>query len=335
MIAAHLIDARTGLLERREQLERVAGRFGRRSAIDASAADLQSLLSEVDAALERIDHGTFGICDVCHDGIETERIAQDPLARSCAEHPSPAELTRVERDLRLARDVQLGLLPGIEAPIAGWQYRYKYESATAVGGDFCDVIRVPSRDETIVLVGDVSGKGVAASMLMSSLLATFRTLASMGLPTCELLTRANAIFHVSAPGPSFATVAAAALLPDGAVDLYSAGHWPPLLRHQGLTVPLTVDAGLPLGLFPESRYAPTPIRLSAGDTLLFYTDGVVEAENTNGDDYTLDRLGQTLAAAEREPLDTLVERCLLDVRAFQDRNRADDDLLLFAVRAAS
>jgi sigma-B regulation protein RsbU (phosphoserine phosphatase) len=299
-----------------------------------SATDVQDLLDDIDAALSRLEDGTYGVCEVCRESVGAEHLERDPVARCCEEHPTPAEQARIRRDLALARDVQLRLLPQPGRTLNGWQYRYRYEAAAEVGGDFCDAIAIPSRNETLVLVGDVSGKGVAASMLMSTLLATFRSLASLALPTSELLVRVNTLFHDTSAPSSYATLAAASLLSNGAVDLYSAGHWPPILRRGGRIDALHVEPGLPLGLFAESHYRPTRVQLNPGDTLLFYTDGAVDAENRDGEDYSLRRLGRALVAAETDGLDALIERCLTDVRGFQDRRRVDDDLLLFAVRAA-
>jgi sigma-B regulation protein RsbU (phosphoserine phosphatase) len=315
---------RTDLVRRREDLTR-AGRH--------SGTDLQALVADVDAALTRLDRGTYGICDVCSEFIGTEHLERDPVARTCAEHPTPAEQARIDRDLGLARDVQRALLPKPNGAIAGWQYGYRYEPAAAVGGDFFDVIPIPSRGETLVLVGDVSGKGVAASMLMSHLLATLRSLASLALPTADLLARVNALFHASSAPSSYATLAAASLLPGGAVDLYSAGHWPPMLRRGSSVAPLEVETGLPLGLFAGSTYTPTRVNLQSKDTLLFYTDGAIDAENGAGEDYSHRRLGRALAGADGDGLEALLDRCLQDVRGFQDRRRGDDDLVLMAVRA--
>ncbi|HEX7777894.1 MAG TPA: SpoIIE family protein phosphatase [Vicinamibacterales bacterium] len=324
MITAADAYFRTELIERRHLLAHAAR--------DSRHAELRDLLADVDAALARLDQGTFGICDVCHEYIGTRHLEHDPLARCCEEHPTPAEETRIHRDLALAHDLQLGLLPRHGLAIDGWQFRYRYEAASEVGGDFCDVIQVPARNETIVLVGDVSGKGVAASLLMSSLLATFRSLSSLALPTGELLSRVNALFNDSAPRSSYATLAAATLLPDGAVDLYSAGHWPPLLGRGGAAKAVAVEAGLPLGMFPVSTYASTRVALSPDDTLLFYTDGAIDAENGGGEDYSAPRLARAFGTAAIDPLDTLIDRCLQDVRRFQDGQPATDDLLLFALR---
>ena len=326
MITATDTYFRTELLERRQLLAHATR--------ESSRPELRNLLADVDAALARLDRGTFGECEVCHEHIGTGHLIHDPVARCCEEHPTPSEETRIQRDLSLAHDLQIGLLPRQGAAIGGWQYRYRYEAAGEVGGDFCDVIPIPSRHETVVLVGDVSGKGVAASLLMSSLVATFRSLSSLALPTGELLSRVNALFNDSAPRATYATLAAATLLPDGAIDLYSAGHWPPILRSGTAAAPVRLDAGLPLGLFPTSTYAPTRFELSPDDMLLFYTDGAIDAENGGGEDYSTPRLARALASASPGPLDAIVDRCLGDVHAFQAGQPATDDLLLFALRAA-
>lgn len=327
MTTATDIDFRSELLERRTHLQHAQQLV--------PPADLRALLAEVDAALERLERGTFGVCDGCHDYIGTEHLTRDPLARYCAEHPSASEEARVQRDIALAREVQLGLLPKPNLSIDGWQFRYRYEAAGEVGGDFCDVIPIPARNETLVLVGDVSGKGVAASMLMSSLLATFRSLSPLGLPTGELLSRVSRLFHDSVSRSSYATLAAASLLPGGAIDLYSAGHWPPLLRRGRQIEPMVVTAGLPLGLFAASHYPPTRVELKPDDTLLFYTDGAIDAMNGDGEEYSARRLAHALAAVDGKPLrlDALVEQCFRDVRRFQAGRRPDDDLILFAVKA--
>ena len=319
---------RDELLDRRRHVQQA------RRTSAAGTDQLSRLLAEIDAALDRIGHGTYRVCEVCREGIEADRLARDPLTRCCSDHPAPDEAARVERDLALARSVQLGLLPPLCRTIDGWRFSYRYEAAGEVGGDFCDVIPITSRGQTLVLVGDVSGKGIAASMLMTSLLATFRSLSSLGLPTGELLARVNDLFHDTAPASSYATLAAAALAPDGSVDLYSAGHWPPLLRTGRMTTTVPIEPGLPLGLFAGSQYPATRVALHPSDTLLFFTDGAVEAENADGEDYGSRRLSETLASIDDEHLDALVAACVGDVRRFQDASRPGDDLLLFAVKAA-
>jgi sigma-B regulation protein RsbU (phosphoserine phosphatase) len=319
------IAARDVLINRRRQLEHA-------DRIHAQP-DIRALLADVDAALDRLDRGTYGVCDVCHEHIGTE-LGIDPLALSCREHPSPRERARLERDLTMARRVQRGLLPDPAGALPGWTYQYLYTPAGDVGGDFVDVLPNRETGEALVLVGDVSGKGVAASMLMSSLLATVRSLSSVGLPPAELLSRVNALFHDSTAPSAYATMAAALLRPNGETDLYSAGHWPPIFRRARTLEPLAVDAGLPIGLFPDARYEPTRVRLAPDDTLLFYTDGAIDEDDGTGEAASRVRLGDVLTRANGDPLGVVLAACLADVTRSRDGRPASDDLLLFAVRKA-
>jgi phosphoserine phosphatase RsbU/P len=325
MPAAIETDFRQELLNRRGQLDRAQE--------IAPAIDLTALLGEVDAALARIARGTYGRCEVCHEDIGAVQLGRDPLARSCEEHPAPFEGERLRRDLEAARHVQLELLPARGLRVAGWQYQYQYEAAGDVGGDFCDVIQRPERDETVVLVGDVSGKGIAASLFMSSLLATFRSLAKLDLEPADLLARASDQFMSATRGAAYATIAAAVLRPRGAADLYSAGHWPPLVTRNRSTTPATVVPGLPVGLFGGTQYAPTRVQLESGDLLTFFTDGVIDAENRAGDDYSRNRLVRIVNGSASQSLDHILERSMDDVRSFRNGEPQTDDMLMFALRA--
>lgn len=325
MTPAPDLAARDVLLERRQQLAHVER--------ISPQPDIRALVADIDEALQRFERGTYGVCDVCRDHLEADHLADDPLALSCREHPSPRELARIERDLTLARRVQRELLPKPAGAVHGWNYQYLYRPVGDVGGDFVDVLPNPKTGETLVLVGDVSGKGVAASMLMSSLLATVRSLSSVGLPPAELLSRVNALFHDTTAPSAYATLAAALLRPDGHADLYSAGHWPPLLRRARALEPLTLDAGLPIGLFPDSRYAPTRVRLTPDDTLLFYTDGAIDEDHIAGEEVSRHRLGGALTGAPNGPaLGALLDACLTDVTQSRNGRPVTDDLLLMAVK---
>lgn len=314
------------LVDRRKLLLRTG-----RAHTDETIGDL---LARVDAALARLDRGTFGICERCHEHIEADHLVRDPLAEYCREHPGPREETRIRRDLALAREIQRGLLPRADLDVAGWQYAYRYEPAGDVGGDFCDVIARP-RGETLVVVGDVAGKGVAASMLMSHLLATFRSLAALPLATGDLLARANDLFHGSISSATYATIAAASLHPNGLVELYSAGHWTPIVRRGRVSEAVTMTPGLPLGLFPGSSFGATPLALARNDSLLFFTDGTIDAENDDGEEYGFGRLTGAFGAAAGDSITARLGSLHADVRRFQGRHPADDDMLLFGVMATA
>ncbi len=176
---------RTELEQRRERLH---------EALHSSAADasISELLTAVDTALSRIDQGTFGLCETCHDTIEAERLLADPLVRFCLDHLTSAEQRALESDLSLAARIQRALLPKPGLAPDGWDVRYHYQPAGMVSGDYCDLFETDGG--LLFMLGDVSGKGVAASMLMSHLHATFRSLAEAGLPLDRMVQDANRIF---------------------------------------------------------------------------------------------------------------------------------------------
>ncbi|MGD8377936.1 MAG: SpoIIE family protein phosphatase, partial [Acidobacteriota bacterium] len=241
--------------------------------------DVRRLLREVDAALARIDRGAFGACGGCHERIETDRLLADPLTGVCLDCLTREQAAALERDLELAASIQDGLLPPADLRAAGWRIAYRYRPLGTVSGDYCDVLTPADPGEPLhFLLGDVAGKGVAASLLMASLHAIFRSLAPTGLPLHALVERANRLFCESTLTSSYATVVAGRLFPSGTLEVVNAGHPAPLIAgaEGSLEVPAT---GLPLGLFCEATFESIRLDLGAGDLLLLYTDGVSEARN--------------------------------------------------------
>jgi sigma-B regulation protein RsbU (phosphoserine phosphatase) len=209
------------LIERRNMLETAAAR--------SDADQLAELLDAVDEALHRMEHGDFGICEVCDAPIESEILLDDPLAKICLECLSTDQRRALEHDLSLASSIQRRLLPQQEFDAPGWEGYYHYEPHGVVSGDFCDVIR--DGEETLVLLGDISGKGVSAALLMSHLSAIFRGLSDSGAPLVSIMERANRLFSAAIPAGSFATMVAVRLRPDGEVELSNAGHVPPIVHN--------------------------------------------------------------------------------------------------------
>ena len=116
-------------------------------------------------SLARLDDGTYGLCEVCLDPVEEDRLRVDPLIRFCVDHLDAAERAALERDLGTAARVQRALLPPQDVSAAGWDVRWEWRPHGAVSGDYCDL--VPSRSgagDLLFAVGDVAGKGVAASI---------------------------------------------------------------------------------------------------------------------------------------------------------------------------
>jgi phosphoserine phosphatase RsbU/P len=311
------------LLQRRQKLE---------VAVVAAPVqeNLSHLLQEVDAALERMNAGTYGLCEVCHDPIETERLVADPLVEFCLDHLTPVQQRALEKDLELAARIQSGLLPKQSMNFDGWDASYHYEPAGAISGDYCDLVRVEGGDLYFIL-GDVSGKGVAASMLMAQLHAMFRTLISVGLPLSQLVERASRVFCETTLPTHYATLVCGRASSSGEVEICNAGHLPPLLVH-GRDVARISATGLPVGVFCDQQFSSTRLQLVPNDTLLLFTDGVSEAQNEAGDEYGIERLSRLASDNHALAVRELVSTCLKDLSVFRARAPKTDDLALLAVR---
>jgi len=308
------------LLERRHQLEAASAR--------SDASQIAELLDAVDQALARMHHGTFGICEICHAPIESERLIDDPLNRICLECFSPGQRRALEHDLNLASSIQRRLLPQPVFETPGWEGYYHYEPHGAVSGDFCDVIR--DGDETLILLGDISGKGVSAALLMSHLSAIFRGLSGSGLPLVEVMGRANRLFCAAIPAGSFATLVAAHLRADGGIELSNAGHVPPIV-HNGHIDRLPPD-GVPLGLFCQSAYSSQPLQLEPGDRLVLVTDGLIESTDENDTEYGVDALASFVESHPDEGPYDLATHLVADAVRFRNGRRANDDTTLMVLR---
>ncbi len=290
---------------------------------------LRELLAEVDAALTRIDDGSYGLCDVCHDPIERDRLQADPLVRLCLDHLTPQQQRDLERDLELAAQVQAGLLPPADARIGGWRVSHSFQPLGLVSGDYCDTV---SRQDGafFFLVGDVSGKGVAASLMMSHLHALFRTLIAGGHPLQEVMERASRAFCESTLPNQFATLVCGRATQEGEVEICNAGHPPPVLvRSNGIEC---LDGnGLPLGIFAETRFTTQAFRLSPGEALILYTDGLLEAFNPSGVEYGLDRLVRTAKNLHGHSSDQVIVGLRTDLAKFRSTAAPHDDITLMAV----
>ncbi len=315
---------RGGLVERRRRLASAIDEYG-------PSEGLSRLIGEVDAALERMEYGTFGICETCSGPIEAARLEVDPLERFCLDHLSPPEQRALEQDLELAGRIQGGLLPKPDVRAHGWEVHHRYEPLGAVSGDYCDLVAAGGGPEQYLLLGDVAGKGVAASILMAQLHATFRTLIDVGLPLETLLERANRIFCESVASSKYATLVCAKLATDGGAAISNAGHVPPLLLHEGQVTSFPAS-GLPMGLFCAGLFSVQVVSLRPGDTLFLYTDGLTETRNPAGEEYGLDRLAAFLATRGALAPAALASGCLEDLASFRAGAPRADDLTLMVVR---
>lgn len=311
------------LEERKRRLETAIARVPQN-------ASLGGLLREVDSALERFADGTYGLCRECHEPIEHDRLLADPLLCYCLDHLNEAQLAALQRDLELAAQVQHNLLPRSDLRTGGWETGYHYAPHGPVSGDYCDLIT--SDGVLFFVLGDVSGKGVAASMLMTQLHALFRSLTRLSLPLDQIVLQVNRVFCESALAGHYATLVCGQAKPTGEVEIYNAGHWPVVALRRGEVIQIE-STGLPLGMFCEISVSPTRLNLTPGDILFLYTDGVSEARHA-GEEYGVDRISDLMRKhAGKHPSD-VIAACVVDLRSFVDGPPADDVTLLAIRRAA-
>ncbi len=335
------------LEERRKMLETAVQKT-------PSGAALAYLLREVDSALQRMNSGSYGICEACHESIEADRLLADPLVRLCLDHLTAEQQRALERDLELAAQVQRSLLPANGVRASRWQVHYHWRPLALVSGDYCDLIHLKNPAEEVwFLVGDVSGKGVAASMLMAHLHAIFRSLTSIGAPHKEvtapyeppdaprggngglslerMMGMANRVFCESIMAGQFATLVAGRATSRGELEIANAGHCPVLvLRSDGITeLPST---GLPLGMFCEGSATVQKVKLARGERLFLYTDGLSETFNPAGAQYGDERLARFLVESRTLAPDALITACLRDVNEFASGVPPADDLTLMVIQ---
>ena len=311
-----------------DQLEERKRRLQAAIAVAPPNEGLAGLLHEVDSALERMAEGSYGLCQECHEPLEQDRLLTDPLVRYCLDHLTISERTELQRDLDLASEVQRNLLPQAGLRVGSWETSYHYAPVGPVSGDYCDLI--PSDGQLFFVLGDVSGKGVAASMLMTQLHALFRSLTGMALPLGQIVTRANRVFCESALAGQYATLVCGQATSTGEVEVHNAGHWPAIVVGHGGVLRIE-STGLPLGMFCESVFSATRLHLEVGDTLFLYTDGLSEARKED-DEYGVDRVMTLVRHQAALPPAELIAACLDDLRAFAGAGPCLDDLTLLAIR---
>lgn len=321
-MATARIDIHADMLDWRQRLEGAISDF-------EQSPHLVHLLHELNAALERMDQGTYGICRIC-DGPMNHDVVVDPLARYCLDCLTSAETRALQQDLDSVSEIQGEMLPKRDFCSNGWEACYHYEALGPVSGDYCDLLKADNGD-LFFLFGDVAGKGIAASMLMAHLSATFRSLITVDLPVNRLVERANKVFSESTMPAYFATIVCGRAKTSGEVELCNAGHLPPLLlRGGGVT---TIEAtGLPLGLFNREEYSVANLTLVKDDCLLLYTDGLTEARDPLNAEYGSERLSRLAAQYQSLAPEKLVEACLEDVRSFRSGAPRSDDLTVMAIR---
>ena len=262
--------------------------------------------------------------------VESMRKEQELIERNARTE----ERARIEQEMQTARLIQLSLLPKELPDFAGWQLTTHYQPAREVGGDLYDFFLFAD-GRLGLMIGDATDKGVPAAMMMAATKSMLRAAALTLDSPGEVLARVNNLLFADTPERMFVTCFYAILEPEnGKMRYANAGHDLPYQQNCDGVIEL-LATGMPLGLMPNMQYEEREAQISYGDSILFYSDGLVEAHNGAREMFGFPRLKTLLAAASTQP--TLIDHLLADLKDFTgaDWEQEDDVTLVTLVRQAS
>ncbi len=244
------------------------------------------------------------------------------------------ERERIEQELEVARRIQRASLPGEVPELEGWEISPYYKPAREVGGDFYDFFELPNGRVGIV-VGDATGKGVPAALVMANARSMLRAVAQAFNSPGEVLRRVNEALVTDVPANMLVTCFYAILEPESASLSYAnAGHDLPCLHRTSGEAEELRATGMPLGLMPGMGYEEKQTILEVGEAALFYTDGLVEAHDAKGEMFGFPRLRALIAkhGEERSLGDFLLE----DLSSFTGEGwEQEDDITLLTLRRSA
>jgi sigma-B regulation protein RsbU (phosphoserine phosphatase) len=247
-------------------------------------------------------------------------------------HRDALEKERLEREMQVAADIQRRILPVGPPAVPGYSFLGWNRPARQVGGDYYDFLRL-GEDRIGLTVGDVSGKGIPAALLVSTLHSAIRLLLDRIEVGPDLLARLNNHIHESSTPNKFITLLVAELEPnDGTLRYVNAGHNPGLLVRSRGEVETLGTGGLPLGMLAGSVYREDCRRLELGDLVCLYSDGITEAASPADEEFSLRRLGDLLALHRTRPLQEILDRLDATLGEFSCGLPQGDDQTLVLVR---
>jgi len=239
---------------------------------------------------------------------------------------------KLEEQLGFARTIQSRLLPRQIPEITGIDLAACNITSAEVSGDYYDLIE-RSDGRLVIIISDVSGKGVPASLLASSLQASMRAHCQTSCSPSEILERVNLYLHESTDPAHFATLFLAIFDPETNALCYSSGgHNSPVLRRADGSIELLEKGGLPLGAFDFGTYEEETITLAPGDTLFMYTDGLTETRNSVEEEFGEERVERLLGSSYELSAAHLLDVMHDELRSFSGRAVADDDVTLVALK---
>ena len=278
----------------------------------------------IDTAVEAMRRGAKSFVQKPWEDVTLLEIVEREVAEGRAARRRDHKQQREQEEARL---IQRGLLPTTTPQVAGIDLSVTWLPADGVGGDCFDTLGFG--DVLGVSIADIAGKGLPAALLMSNLQAAVRAFAQDAVSPASINNSINRLLCRNMASGRFATFCYARIEPAAGRIVYSnAGHNPPLLIRSGGDVEKLGDGGMVLGIFPDNQYEQAEVPLTPGDRLLFYTDGITEARNPEGDEYGEDRLADAALAVRSGSAEAIKDAVLAHVNAFTSGKFEDDATLI-------
>ncbi len=242
------------------------------------------------------------------------------------------EKGRLEHELNLAREIQQGLLPRHKPQLPGYEVEAVWQSAREMAGDFYDYFNLNQQSFGVV-IADVSDKGAPSALFMAVARSMIRAYAFAGLSPRETLSQTNDLILDDAESGMFVTVYHSVFYDDGHSIHINAGHNPPVLFHASTgKAGLMSQGGRAIGWFPDNPLSEAELRLEPGDVIVYYTDGLTDAENVNKDNFGEARLCRAVEEAAGQSAGDILQHILDSVDHFAQGVVPFDDLTLMVVR---
>jgi serine phosphatase RsbU (regulator of sigma subunit) len=292
-------------------------------------------LTSLTEGVGRIAQGDYGARVAVKSGDEIGRLAAafNQMAADVEQHQrSAVEQERIRRELELGRRIQSEMLPRTPLHFGLTEVKGVSVPAREVGGDFFNYFALDS-GLVALLVGDVSGKGVGAALLMANIQASLRTRFALGQDLSAIAEAIDWDIEANSPGPVYATLFIAIFDPATRRMRYvNAGHNPQFVHRTDGGLEKMWATGLPVGLLAGRGYSERDVQLAPGDLLFFYTDGCVEMENDAGDMFGSERLEALVAASGHRSADEVLVTVEQAISAFRGGRDLFDDATMMAVR---
>jgi sigma-B regulation protein RsbU (phosphoserine phosphatase) len=240
---------------------------------------------------------------------------------------------RLSDELAIARRIQTTFLPSQDPRMPGFDVSGINIPSADVGGDYYDFIPIVD-NQLGVAIGDVSGKGIPASLIMAAFRASLKAEIRNNFAIRAILYKVNNLLYESIERANYVTAIYCVLDTKNRILTFSnAGHNPPILRRSNGAVEYLKEGGLALGTFPDTTYEERPISLASGDILLFYTDGVTEAKNEADEEFGVDRLLATLEYSRNRSAREIIDFIVAETKKFASPEKESDDLTLVVMKA--